>query len=51
MKMVNCMNFKIELEQKKKEVETIIAKYLPKEEGFAKELAEAINYSMKAGGR
>lgn len=49
--MVNCMNFKIELEQKKKEVEHMIASYLPKEEGFAKELAEAINYSMKAGGK
>lgn len=49
--MVNCMNFKIELEQRKKEAEEIIAKYLPKEEGFAKQLAEAINYSMQAGGK
>lgn len=45
------MNFKIELEQKKNEVECMIAGYLPKEEGFVKELAEAINYSMKAGGK
>lgn len=45
------MNFKIELEQRKKEAEEIIAKYLPKEEGFAKQLAEAINYSMQAGGK
>lgn len=27
------------------------AAYLPKEEGFAKELAKAMNYSMTAGGK
>ena len=26
------------------------SKYLPKEEGFAAQLAEAMNYSMEAGG-
>lgn len=45
------MNFNIELEQKKNEIEDLIAGYLPKEEGFAKELAEAMNYSMEAGGK
>lgn len=45
------MNFNIELEQKKKEIEDLIADYLPKEEGFAKELAKAMNYSMEAGGK
>lgn len=45
------MNFNKELEQKKKEIERLIAGYLPKEEGFAKELARAMNYSMKAGGK
>lgn len=45
------MNFNKELEQKKKEIERLIAGYLPKEEGFAKELARAMNYSMEAGGK
>lgn len=45
------MNFKEELEQKKNQIEEIIASYLPKEEGFAKELAQAMNYSMEAGGK
>ena len=29
----------------------MIRKYLPKEEGFAAQLAEAMNYSMEAGGK
>lgn len=45
------MNFKSELENKKVEIENIIAKYLPREEGFAAELAKAMNYSMQAGGK
>ena len=45
------MNFNKELEQKKKEIECLIAGYLPKKEGFAKELARAMNYSMEAGGK
>lgn len=32
-------------------MESLIAGYLPGEEGFAKELAQAINYSMEAGGK
>ena len=32
-------------------MESLIAGYLPREEGFAKELAQAINYSMEAGGK
>ncbi|NCB91275.1 MAG: polyprenyl synthetase family protein [Clostridia bacterium] len=45
------MNFKDELEQKKNSIEERIASFLPREEGFAKELASAINYSMQAGGK
>ena len=45
------MSFDKELEQKKIEIESLIAGYLPKEEGFAKELAQAMNYSMEAGGK
>lgn len=51
MKMVICVNFKNELENKKLEIERIIENYLPKEEGFAEELAKAMNYSMEAGGK
>ena len=45
------MNFQDKLTQKTKEAEEIIRKYLPKEEGFARTMAEAMNYSMLAGGK
>lgn len=45
------MNFKKELEKRKSELEEILEKYLPAEEGFCKELAQAMNYSMRAGGK
>ena len=45
------MNFEQLLEQKIKETENCICRYLPKEEGFAKKLAEAMNYAMLAGGK
>ena len=34
-----------------KEVEQMIEKYLPKEEGFQKKVIEAMNYSFLAGGK
>ena len=40
-----------ELQEKKEQCEEIIRNYLPKEEGFAARLAEAMNYSMEAGGK
>ena len=49
--MEHSENFKAVLEEKTRETESIIAAYLPKEEGFAKELAKAMNYSMTAGGK
>ena len=49
--MENLANFKEELQEKTKQTEEIVYQYLVKEEGFAKNLAEAINYSMKAGGK
>ena len=49
--MVNSVNFKEELLKKQNKIEEIIRKYLPKEEGFAKDLASAMNYSMTAGGK
>jgi geranylgeranyl diphosphate synthase type II len=45
------VNFKEELEKRKSELEEILEKYLPAEEGFCKELAQAMNYSMRAGGK
>ena len=45
------MNFEKELQEKKQHCESIIRTYLPKEEGFAAQLAEAMNYSMEAGGK
>lgn len=45
------MNFEEQLKEKAGEIEKIIRKYLPREEGFASNLAKAINYSMTAGGK
>lgn len=45
------MNFKEELKQKTARAEQVLASFLPKEEGFAKHMAEAMNYSMRAGGK
>ena len=45
------MNFKDELNLKTQEIEQLIRRYLPKEEGFASTLARAMNYSMLAGGK
>ena len=44
-------NFKEELQLRVGEIEKIIYKYLPKEEGFAKTVIEAMNYSVTAGGK
>ena len=44
-------SFKETLEQKTKEAEEIIKAYLPKEEGSQKTVMEAINYSVKVGGK
>lgn len=44
-------SFKETLERKTKEAEEIIKAYLPKEEGSQKTVMEAINYSVKVGGK
>lgn len=49
--MVNHMDFENRLQNKKQECEEIIQQFLPKEEGFAVQLAQAMNYSMEAGGK
>ena len=45
------MNFQDELKKRTDEIEEQIRAYLPKEEGFAKTMAQAMNYSMLAGGK
>lgn len=51
MRMGHFVNFQDELKKKTNETEKIIASFLPKEEGFAKTMAQAMNYSMLAGGK
>ncbi len=41
----------LELEKRTREVEETIYRYLPKETGHQKTIFEAMNYSMKAGGK
>ncbi len=45
------MNFNEALTKKVENIETIIAKYLPKEEGYQRTVLEAMNYSVLAGGK
>lgn len=43
--------FKLELEKRTREVEDIVYRYLPRETGYQKTIFQAMNYSMKAGGK
>lgn len=45
------MDFKSELKIRTEEIESIIYKFLPKEEGYQKTVIEAMNYSLLAGGK
>lgn len=45
------MEIKEEIARRAEEIETIIAKYLPKESGYQKTVIEAMNYSILAGGK
>lgn len=45
------MNFKTELNDRVDYIEEIIGRYLPKEEGFQKNVIEAMNYSILSGGK
>lgn len=44
-------NFQKELADKVQKIEQIIERYLPREEGYQKVVLEAMNYSIKAGGK
>lgn len=48
MRMVPLVNFQDELKKRTEEIEKVLASYLPKEEGFARTMAQAMNYSVKA---
>ena len=45
------MNFQDELAKRAEDAEQVIRNFLPAEEGFARTMAEAMNYSMLAGGK
>lgn len=51
MRMERRMNFDMEIEKRLAEITGILESYLPKEEGFQKTVLEAMNYSMRAGGK
>ncbi len=45
------VNFQDELKKRTEEIEGVLKSYLPREEGFAKTMAQAMNYSVLAGGK
>lgn len=45
------MTFRNELDRRTEEVQEVIFRFLPREEGYQKTLAQAMNYSMTAGGK
>ena len=45
------MNFKEELRIRTDYADNVIKEFLPEEKGFNKELCEAMNYSVNAGGK
>ena len=45
------MNFQDELKKRTEEIEAVLKSCLPREEGFAKTMAQAMNYSVLAGGK
>ena len=49
--MSDMEQFKAEMERRTQEIEQIIEPYLPEETGHQKTVLEAMNYSMKAGGK
>ena len=49
--MEHYVNFKEELQQRTEYAEHVIRRWLPEEEGFSRTIAQAMNYSMCAGGK
>ena len=48
---MEAQEFQRTLKEKTAEIEEILKKYLPKEEGYQKTVLEAMNYSLMAGGK
>ena len=51
MRMERLVNFQDELTKRTEDAERVIKYFLPAEEGFARTMAQAMNYSMLAGGK
>ena len=51
MRMERLVNFQDELTKRTEDAERVIKDFLPAEEGFARTMAHAMNYSMLAGGK
>lgn len=49
--MENSMNYKNIKLEKVQEIETILKKYLPEQTGYQKQIMEAMEYSLMAGGK
>nr|WP_320987444.1 farnesyl diphosphate synthase [Hungatella sp.] len=49
--MVKVMNFNEMLETRTREVEAVVERYLPAEDGYQKTVLDAMNYSVRAGGK
>ena len=45
------MDINAEVAAKTEKIEAVIARYLPKEEGYQKTVISAMNYSIQAGGK
>ena len=45
------MNLREEINQKAQEIDNILERYLPREEGYQNTVFEAMNYSVRAGGK
>ena len=45
------MDIKIEIANRVESINQILEKYLPEEEGFQKTIFEAMNYSVRVGGK
>ena len=45
------MSFSEQLKERVQEIETILNQYLPEETGYQKTVIEAMNYTLKAGGK
>lgn len=51
MKMVKNMSFKEKQIEKVREIEAVLQKHLPQQEGYQKTIMEAMEYSVMAGGK